>query len=84
MKRILPAHYAYHIDSTGTNVYWVATDDTLSQGKLSTPWDISTLSHVSNIWLEPIGTYGGGYVWSLTMDPDEQYLYMVYATSTKQ
>ena len=75
------SHYAYHIDSTGTNIYWVATDDTLSQGKLSTPWDISTLSHVSNIWLEPIGTYGGGYVWSLTMDPDEQYLYMVYATS---
>ena len=76
------SHYAYHIDSTGTNVYWVATDDTLSQGKLSTPWDISTLSHVSNIWLEAIGTYGGGYVWSLTMDPDEQYLYMVYGTSS--
>ncbi len=73
-------HYAFHIDSTGTNVYYVSSDDTLSQGKLSTPWDVSTLSHVSNIWLEPIGTYGGAAVNSLDMDPDEQYLYMTFGS----
>lgn len=70
---------AYHIDSTGTRVYWTSTSGYLSQGKLTTPWDLSTLVHLYNYYLYE--TSPDVTPQQLTVDPTGQYVYISYASA---